>query len=40
MGYAMGLHRTIQPGTGPENIPKRELEERRRVWWGIFILER
>lgn len=40
IGYALGLHRTVQPGPGSENIPKRELEERRRVWWGIFILER
>lgn len=40
MGYALGLHRTIQPGIGMENTPKPDLEERRRVWWGIFILER
>jgi Fungal specific transcription factor domain len=40
MGYALGLHRTIQPGTGSEDMPKKDLEESRRVWWGIFILER
>lgn len=32
IGYALGLHKTIQPGNGSENIPKRDLEERRRVW--------
>jgi hypothetical protein len=40
MGYALGLHRTIQLGTGSENMLKRDLDERRRVWWGLFILER
>lgn len=40
MGYFLGLHRTIQPGTESENTSRRNLEERRRVWWGLFILER
>jgi hypothetical protein len=40
MRYSLGLHRTIQPSTESENIPKRHLEERRRVWWELFILER
>jgi len=40
IGYALGLHRTIQPGIGSGDMPKKDLEERRRVWWGIFILER
>lgn len=31
MGYALGLHKTIHPGTGSENMPKRDLEERRRA---------
>jgi hypothetical protein len=40
MGYAMGLHRTIQYGTALEGISQGDLEQMRRVWWGVFIVER
>ncbi|KIM94196.1 hypothetical protein OIDMADRAFT_136518 [Oidiodendron maius Zn] len=38
-GIALGIHRTLQqqaPGDAQSWV---ELEEQRRVWWGIYILD-
>jgi hypothetical protein len=40
MAYALGLHKTIQPGFQANTMSEVELENGRRLWWGLVILER
>ncbi len=39
-GYALGLHDRTAPQMLPRCSTWTEMEERRRVWWGVIILDR
>jgi len=40
LGYAMGVHSPKAPQILPPCMTWTEQEERRRIWWGIVILDR
>lgn len=40
MGYAIGLHKTLQKFEEPEDELRAEAEEGRNVWWRVVICER
>lgn len=40
LGYAAGLHDRTAPQMIPRSTTWTEQEERRRLWWGIVILDR
>lgn len=40
LGHAMGLHERSVPQMLPRCTTWTEQEERRRVWWGVVILDR
>lgn len=40
MGHAMGIHQRGAPEMLPRCTTWTEQEERRRVWWGVILLDR
>lgn len=40
LGNAIGLHKTLQQTPPLDYLERVEMESRKRIWWGIIILER
>lgn len=40
LGHAIGLHKTLQQTPPVDYMERMEMESRKRVWWGVIILER
>jgi Fungal specific transcription factor domain len=40
MGYSLGLHKTLKQEFVADSRSQKEIEEARRTWWAVFILER
>jgi hypothetical protein len=40
VGLSMGLHRTLDSRTPVGDMPSKDTERKRRIWWCVIIFER